>query len=203
MKRALLASKLPDEAWFSRALRGYFPHEIIDRYEDRLPSTRCAARSSSRAWSTTSSTGAGSRSAFRAQEESGRGLAEVARAYTVMREVFGFARYWRDIEALDGKVPTEAQTALYLDSRRLLDRSVRWLLHTRRSAVDVEAEVARLTPTVSALAPMVPSCCAAASANGSAPARPSSRRWALRPSSRCRPPAFSTSSACSRSPRSR
>jgi glutamate dehydrogenase len=156
MKRELLASKLPDEAWFSRALRGYFPHEIIDRYESRLPDhplrreivvTRVVNDFVNRG---------GITFGFRAQEESGAGLPEVARAYTVMREVFGFARYWRDIEALDGKVPTKAQTALYLDGRRLLDRSVRWLLHTRRAAVDVEGEIQRFSSTVRALSPMVP-----------------------------------------------
>ena len=43
------------------------------------------------------------------------------------------------------------------ESRRLLDRSIRWFLQTRGGALDVSAEVARFAPAVTDLAPLVPS----------------------------------------------
>ena len=155
LKKALLASSLPDEPWFTRALRGYFPREIAERYGDRLhehPLRREVV--TTRVVNDLVNRG-GITFVFRATEESGADPAEIARAYTVVREVFGFAAYWRDIESIDGKVPTQAQTALYLEGRRLLDRSVRWLLQTRRSHIDVEGEIERFREHVSGLSTSV------------------------------------------------
>ena len=86
--------------------------------------------------------------AFRAQEETGATPEQVARAFVVCREVFGLADYVREVEALDNVVPTAAQTALYLEFRRLLDRSVRWFLTSRPSTLDIGAEVERFSGIV-------------------------------------------------------
>ena len=45
------------------------------------------------------------------------------------------------------------QTSVYLDTRRLLDRAVRWLVTNRRSPIDVPAEIARLRDGVTRLLP--------------------------------------------------
>ncbi|GAB3962549.1 hypothetical protein GCM10027615_00830 [Plantactinospora veratri] len=90
---------------------------------------------------------------YRVVEETGATPADVIRAYVVVREVFGLREIWADIEALDNRVPTEVQTAVYLDTRRLLDRAVRWLVTNRRSPIDVPAETARLRDGVSRLLP--------------------------------------------------
>ena len=54
-------------------------------------------------------------------------------------------------------IPTVAQTAMYLDSRRLVDRGSRWLLQTRGQGLDVHAEIDRFQPVVSELTPLIPS----------------------------------------------
>jgi glutamate dehydrogenase len=89
-------------------------------------------------------------------EESGASAADVIRAYVVVREAYGLRELWAATEALDNQVPTAAQTKVYLESRRLLDRAVRWLVSTRRSPLDVAGEIARLQPGVSALLPALP-----------------------------------------------
>ena len=83
---------------------------------------------------------------FRACEETGATPVEIARAYAVVREVFGLRDFWDRIEALDALVPTAAQTALYLECRRLLDRATRWLLQARRTSIDVQAEIEHFAP---------------------------------------------------------
>jgi glutamate dehydrogenase len=92
---------------------------------------------------------------FRAAEETGATPVEVARAYTVVREVFRLPDFWRRVEALDNVIPTRAQSALYLECRRLLDRATRWMLQSRRSLIDVESEIEIFEP-VSRLAAQIP-----------------------------------------------
>jgi glutamate dehydrogenase len=81
---------------------------------------------------------------------------DVIRAYVVIREVFGLRDVWAGAEGLDNVAPTEAQTAVFSESRRVVDRGVRWLLQSRSGAIDVDAEIARLKPGLDGLLPQVP-----------------------------------------------
>jgi glutamate dehydrogenase len=74
----------------------------------------------------------------------------------VAREVFALPDFWRRVEALDNVVPTSAQCALFLESRRLLDRATRWVLTARGGTVDVEAEIARFRSEIDRITPLVP-----------------------------------------------
>ena len=128
------------------------------------PPTRCAARSSSRAGQRAVNRG-GTSFFYRAVEETGASAADVSGPYVVVREVFGLAELWAAVEALDNMVPTEAQTAVYLEGRRLLDRAVRWLLSQPALAVDVRPRSTGFRPGVAgAAAEAAASCSAAASA---------------------------------------
>jgi glutamate dehydrogenase len=70
--------------------------------------------------------------------------------------VFGLPDYWARVEALDNLVPTAAQCALFLESRRLLDRAARWVLTSRGGTVDVEREIEALRDEVQRVVPRVP-----------------------------------------------
>jgi glutamate dehydrogenase len=93
---------------------------------------------------------------FRAGEETGASVEQMARAFVVCREVFGLAHFVQQVEALDNVVSTNAQTSLYLEFRRLLDRAVRWFLTARPGRLDIGAEVERFGPVVEAMGPQVP-----------------------------------------------
>ena len=93
---------------------------------------------------------------FRTQEEAAGSPDQVARAFIVAREVFGLRAYVEQVEGLDNVLPTAVQTMLYLEFRRLLDRSVRWLLAARPGTLDITTEVTRLGPVVAELAPRIP-----------------------------------------------
>ena len=167
--------------------------------------TRCAARSSPPSLVNDMVNRGGITFAFRAGEETGAGPVEVARAYAVAREVFGLPELWRRIEALDNQVPTAAQCALFLESRRLLDRATRWLLHTRAAAGSTSRPRSTASPSEVARARRrsCPTSSWASSTTGSWRAPRSSRRSAHRTTSPSRPARCSTRSRCSTSSRSR
>ncbi|MEO7286919.1 MAG: NAD-glutamate dehydrogenase [Jatrophihabitantaceae bacterium] len=149
-------SKLPDEAWFQRVLRDYFPKPIAERHSASLEEhplrreiiTTCVVNDLINR--------GGISFVFRAQEETGADAALIARAYTVVREVFGLADIWHALEQLDNQVPTDAQHIGYREVRRTIDRAVRWLIDVRFPIGDVATEIERFKPTVEALSPKVP-----------------------------------------------
>jgi glutamate dehydrogenase len=147
------SSTLPDDAWTRQVLLDYFPTPLRDRYADvvsghalrrEIVTTQVVNEVVNRG---------GTTFVFRAVEETGASPADVIRAYVIVRNAYGLSDVWRAVEQLDNRVPTEAQTAVYLDVRRLLDRAVRWLVTNRRVPLDVTAETTRLGPGVARLVP--------------------------------------------------
>jgi glutamate dehydrogenase len=148
-------STLPDEPWFARVLRGYFPAPIADRFGTELAAHPLHREIISTCVVNDMVNRAGATFAHRIIEETSADAAQVARAYLITREVFGLGALWADIEALDNAVPTEAQHAGYQEIRRLLDRAARWLIDVRFPITDVAGEIERFAPAVRSLTPRV------------------------------------------------
>jgi glutamate dehydrogenase len=146
-------SPVPDEDWTRDVLVDYFPTPLRERYASLMDSHALHREIvTTRLVNETVNRG-GTSFVYRAVEESGATAEDVIRAFMVVRDVYGLADLWRAVEELDNKVPTAAQTAVYLQVRRLLDRAVRWLVTNRRAPLDVAEETGRLRPGVALLLP--------------------------------------------------
>jgi glutamate dehydrogenase len=144
----LLGTELPDEPWFQRALRSYVPADLVKRYDDRLDTHPLRRQIVTTCLVNDLVNRGGITFGFRAMEETGAAFDHVVRAYSVCREIFDLDGYVAAVEALDAKVDTDAQTTLYLEFRRLLDRSTRWFLHNLRDDFDVAREIDRFGSVV-------------------------------------------------------
>jgi len=152
----LLDTALADEPFFGAVLRRYFPTAIAERYEAILDTHPLRRQIITTVVVNDMVNRGGISFAYRASEETGASPVEVARAYSVSREAFALPEFWARVEGLDNLVPTAAQCALLLESRRLLDRATRWVLESRGGRVDVDAEIARFRGEISRIAPLVP-----------------------------------------------
>jgi NAD-specific glutamate dehydrogenase len=99
---------------------------------------------------------AGTTFAYRAAEERGADVSQVARAWTVLREVFDLETLWAEVEELDNVPPTVGQDAAYFEIRRLIDRGARWLLDVHYPITDLAALIDRYRPPIRALFDRVP-----------------------------------------------
>ncbi|MEN3304703.1 MAG: glutamate dehydrogenase [Micromonosporaceae bacterium] len=153
------ASPLPDDAWTREVLRDYFPTPLRERYADRMDQHTLRREIVTTELVNEVVNRGGTSFVYRAVEETGASPADVIRAYVIMRDVYGLRELWQAVERLDNKVPTTAQTTVYLELRRLLDRAVRWLVTNRRAPLDVTAESDRLRPGVSALLSQLDALC--------------------------------------------
>ncbi|PZS27028.1 MAG: NAD-glutamate dehydrogenase [Pseudonocardiales bacterium] len=141
-------STLPDEPWFQRALADYFPASIAERFADDLVMHPLHREIITTVVVNDMINRSGTTFMHRAVEETGADIAQITRAYGIVREVFGLPALWADIEALDNVVPTNAQHAGYQEIRRVIDRATRWLVDVRFPLTDVSGEIARFEPTV-------------------------------------------------------
>ncbi|AXO36358.1 NAD-glutamate dehydrogenase [Micromonospora sp. B006] len=153
LEREIVGEGLADEEWTTDILVNYFPTPLRQRFADRMGRHRLRRDIVTTVLVNEAINRGGISFVFRVVEETAASAADVLRAYVVVREVFGLRDLWDAVEALDNKVSPELQTAVYLDTRRLLDRAVRWLVTNRRSPIDVPAEIARLRDGVARLLP--------------------------------------------------
>jgi glutamate dehydrogenase len=156
LEREVLADPLVDEAWATDVLAGYFPTPLRERFAARMSSHRLRREIVSTVLVNEVVNKGGTSFVFRAMEESGASAADVIRAYVVVRDLYGLRELWAGAEALDNEASTETQTLIFLETRRLLDRAVRWLAGNRRSPIDVAGEIERLGPGVGTLLPQLP-----------------------------------------------
>jgi glutamate dehydrogenase len=148
-------STLPDEPWYQRVLAGYFPQAIAERFSDELSQHPLHREIVTDALVNDMINRSGTTFVHRAIEETGAAIDQIARAYSIVRQVFELPTLWNAIEELDNKVPTVAQHAAYQEMRRLIDRATRWFVDVRFPITDVAAEIERFHDVVATLG----SCC--------------------------------------------
>jgi glutamate dehydrogenase len=147
---------LSADPWFAQYAIDYFPALIRERFADRIASHPLRDEIITTVVVNGLINDGGISVVFRACEETGASPAEVVRAATAAIAIFDLPAFWSAVNALDNQVPTTVQDLLHHESRRLLDRSIRWFLQTRGGSIDVSAEVARFAPSVRELSPRVP-----------------------------------------------
>jgi glutamate dehydrogenase len=153
----LLASDLPEDPYLSAELERYFPTRLREGFGDQLRRHPLAREIIVSRVVNDLVNRTGTTSVFRLRDETGAEAADVVRAYTAAREIFGLRGLWAAIEALDGKVPVARQVEMALKARILLERATRWLLRNRRRPLDIEATIARYGPGAAVLAEALPS----------------------------------------------
>ena len=138
LNRQLLASDLPEDRYFAQELQRYFPTAVAQRYPKDIRRHRLQREIITTAVTNSLVNRMGPSFVMRAMQETGATAADVARAYSIAREVLAARDVWSELEKLDNRVATTAQYAAYADSARLLRHATMWLL--RRGSHRVVAD---------------------------------------------------------------
>ena len=137
---SLLDSDLPEDPALDGELDRYFPSPLPERFGDVMRRHRLKREIVATRVTNDLIDRAGTTFVFRLREDTGASMADIARASVVARDVFAVRSLWADVEALDGSVPAETQYDMLLSSRRMVERSTRWLLRSRPRPLDIAAE---------------------------------------------------------------
>jgi glutamate dehydrogenase len=142
----LLASDVPEDSWLSDEAANYFPAPLRKRFSEFVPQHRLKREIIATQVTNSLVNRMGASFALRMHEDTDATPGEVARAYTIAREVFRARDFWNRIEALDNKVASELQTAAMLGMWRLLRQTTRWLLNLPGRKLDIRVMLERLAP---------------------------------------------------------
>ena len=156
LQEELVASDVPEDEYLADDLERYMPPKLREKFRKQL--RRHPLRRDIIATYVTNSmvNRAGSTFANRLRDETGARPPDVARAYTVAREVFDIRRLWKDLATLDTVVPADVQLELQAEGRKMIERSALWFLRNRRQPMDIAATVSHFAPGIASLAQELP-----------------------------------------------
>jgi len=145
--RQLIDTNLPDDSYFAQEVERYFPSAVTQRFSKDIRRHQLRREIVTTAVTNSLVNRMGPSFVMRACEETSASAADVARAYSIARELLQARDIWSDIEALDNRIPSEAQYAAYADTARTLRHATMWLLR-RQSALVVADTVSELSAPV-------------------------------------------------------
>jgi glutamate dehydrogenase len=145
---SIAQTDLPEDGFLARELEAYFPSVLADRFPAELRAHPLRREIIAMLIGGSMINRMGPFFVLRAEEEMGANVAHVARAYAIVREVFGVRQIWRKIEALDYRAPAASQYRSIFQISRTVRRAVYWLLQNRKAELDIESTVLRLKPGI-------------------------------------------------------
>ncbi|HWG78386.1 MAG TPA: NAD-glutamate dehydrogenase domain-containing protein, partial [Stellaceae bacterium] len=147
---ALADSDLPDDKQLEAPLRSYFPPLLVERFAPAIAAHRLRRELVATVLANDIVNRGGITFVQEMRERSGRGEAEVARAYTIVKAIYGVDRLWAAINALDNRIAASVQAEMLLTAGRLVERATAWFLRGR--ALDIKAEIGAFAPRIAELA---------------------------------------------------
>ena len=149
-------SGLSEDPWCEQTLLDYFPVQLRERFADVIKTHPLRGQIINTVVVNEIINVGGITFVFRVIEETGASAVQVIRAAMVAMEVFRIREMWSWINSLDNQISTSAQSALQLETRRLLDRATRWFLQTRGGEIDIRAEVDYFLPVITSQSGAIP-----------------------------------------------
>ncbi|MGY0504331.1 NAD-glutamate dehydrogenase [Luteimonas sp. e5] len=139
----LLESDVPEDPYLSRELVAYFPQPLQAKYAKAMEDHRLKREIIATAVTNSTINRMGATFLMRMEEDSGRSLGEIAKAYTITRETLDARELWTQIDALDGKVPDSVQ----IDALEVIWEAqrgfTRWLLSRPGAIPGIQQAVER------------------------------------------------------------
>jgi glutamate dehydrogenase len=151
----ILASNVPDDPHFERDLLDYFPGRMAKKYQAEIAGHRLRREIIARVLADDLINRGGPAFVSRLQDSTGRTAGDVVRAYTVVRDGFGLAGVYRDIDALDNKIDGQVQLDLYQTAGRLVMAATAWFLKNDNGDAPLGTRITELREARKVLEPKI------------------------------------------------
>jgi glutamate dehydrogenase len=147
----LLASDLPDDPLLVEDLVLYFPKPLREKYRATIEHHRLRREIIGTYVTNNIINRIRPTFVWQMMEETGQSVADVARAFTIIRESFDLRSLWSEIETQDNVLPARVQIEMQIDVGRLLERAMTWLLISGYTTLDTARYVGEFRPAIAAI----------------------------------------------------
>ena len=140
----IIASDIPDDGALAKALVNYFPKPLHVKYRPRIDKHQLRREIVATYLTNSLVNRVGATFVTEFMEKTGRGPADIARAYAITLRVFRLREFWDAIEALDNRVPAQVQISMLRDINHLIEWVTLWFLRNGHVSLDIGTHVAEL-----------------------------------------------------------
>ncbi|MDY0022043.1 NAD-glutamate dehydrogenase [Arenimonas caeni] len=147
----MLDSDVPEDPYLGKELVRYFPEALQERFAADMENHRLRREIIATAVTNSTVNRMGATFLLRMQEDTGQGPAQIAKAFTISREVLDARALWAAIDGLDLKVSEEAQLEALASIWHLLRNLTRWLLNRPGETLNIAEKVERYAGGVAGL----------------------------------------------------
>ncbi len=152
----LLDSDVPEDPHLSKELVRYFPTALQERYATDMEQHRLRREIIATAVTNSMVNRMGSTFLLRMQEDTGETPAQIAKAYTISREVLDARDVWTGIDELDLAVSERAQLSALTALWHLQRNMTRWLLNRPGEQLVIATMVERYAAPMRKLRDVLP-----------------------------------------------
>jgi glutamate dehydrogenase len=147
----LLASDLPDDPLLVEDLVLYFPKPLREKYRAAIERHRLRREIIGTYVTNNIINRIRPTYVWQMTEDTGKPVADIARAFTIIRESFDLRSLWSEIEAQDNVLPARVQIEMMTEVGRLLERAMGWLLISDYESLDTAKFVGEFRPAIAAI----------------------------------------------------
>ena len=147
----ILASNVPDDPYFSKELKKYFPEELVTRYFEQMQQHPLHREIISTYLTNSIVNRLGIETVFEIVEQSAQSLASIVRAYAITRDIFAISQAWQTLETLDNAVAANALLQLEIKLRSFQARAILWFVSNFNEDLKVSDMIVRFGDSASDL----------------------------------------------------
>ena len=143
LRTEIVASDVPDDPYLSRELRRYFPKAMQERFAEDIDNHRLRREIIATMLANGMINRGGPSFVALIASETAAKSSDIAAAYAVARDSFGFLEMAAGIDALDTRIAGSMQNGLYADLQRLLRGATIWFLRHEKLGDGLEDLIGR------------------------------------------------------------
>ena len=143
--RQLLDSDVPEDPYLSKELQMYFPTPLRERFSETMEKHRLRREIIATQVTNSIVNRMGATFILRMAEDTGENAAEIAKAFTIAREVTRAREWWAEMDVCT-HVPERVSMEITLGIWTLLRNLTRWLLQLPGNRLEIAAAVTRFAP---------------------------------------------------------
>lgn len=152
----LLASDVPDSPDMQDWLYHYFPDDLREAYAPEIKRHRLAREIIATQMANSLVNRMGPTFLSEMMKKTGASPDQIAKAYLIVREIFGLRGLWDKIEGLDNKVPAQVQLKAMREIHQLSEHCVAWFLTRFGRDLEIGREIREFSPKIEALQKVLP-----------------------------------------------
>jgi glutamate dehydrogenase len=137
LKDDLNVSDITEAEHYNQLLVNAFPKQLQDRYQSQMQGHPLRSEIIATKLANVMINDMGFNFVFRLQEETGSSVSEIAKAYSIVKAVFGMDDVSDEIEQLDNQISADVQLSLFDQIRRALRRGARWFVRQSTSFTSI------------------------------------------------------------------